>query len=300
MERKKAIEIVKKIYNEYLFLKKDKEAMVTLIPELKENEDERIRKTLIEFFSMGAKYNCSTAGISDKDILAWLEKQGQTFTKKDVDDAYLKGVCDAKQELEKQVTPQTRTGDEWVNMIDDACDKRYSEEYANGEYCHEQSFKWGFQEGVEWLEKQGEQKHQYISRPRYIGEEELLGEQKPSDKVEPKFKVKYAGSEYNVLEVKDIGGVIFYGIEDEPNHIDYVKAENCEIISGYAIKEKGSPYPTNPAEWSEEDNLYYDDICEILVNLLYSKSSNVNKSAIQKDLDWFITFVKQTKNNTKF
>ena len=37
-----------------------------------------------------------------KDILSWLEKQSQTFTKKDVDDAYLKGLCDAKQELEKQ------------------------------------------------------------------------------------------------------------------------------------------------------------------------------------------------------
>ena len=55
-------------------------------------------------------------------------------------------------------------------------------------------------------------------------------EQKPNDKVEQRFKVKYAGSEYNVLEVKDIAGVTFYGIEDEPNHIDYVKAENCEII----------------------------------------------------------------------
>jgi len=49
---------------------------------------------------------------------------------------------------------------------------------------------------------------------------------------EPKFKkkVKYASCTYNVLEVKDIAGVTFYGIEDEPNHIDYVKAENCEII----------------------------------------------------------------------
>jgi len=34
--------------------------------------------------------------------LTWLEKQGQTFTQKDVDDAWLKGMCDAKHELEKQ------------------------------------------------------------------------------------------------------------------------------------------------------------------------------------------------------
>ena len=147
-----------------------------IFPELKESEDERIRKALVRFH----KSTIDIDGIKGADILAWLEKQGQTFTKKDVDDAYLKGISDAKNELEKQ------------------------------------------------------------------------GEQKPADKVEPRFKVKYAGSEYNVLEVKDIAGVTFYGIEDEPNHIDYVKAENCEIITGYAIKENGSPYPTKPAVFSEK------------------------------------------------
>ena len=48
-----------------------------LFPELKESKDEKIRKVLIEFFSMGAKYNLHTDGIADKDIIAWLEKQGQ-------------------------------------------------------------------------------------------------------------------------------------------------------------------------------------------------------------------------------
>ena len=54
-------------------------------------------------------------------------------------------------------------------------------------------------------------------------------EQKLADK--PKFKIKYAGGEYNVLEVKDIAGVTYYGIEDELNHIDYVLPDNCEIVS---------------------------------------------------------------------
>lgn len=82
---------------------------------------------------------------------------------------------------------------------------------------------------------------------------EKQGEHKPAYKVEPKFKVKYAGCEYNVLEVKDIVGVTYYGIEDEPNHIDYVKADNCKIISGgYGIKENGSPYPTKTAVFSEQ------------------------------------------------
>jgi len=97
-------------------------------PELKESEDEEIRKELIE----KVKETPACIGFDNKNaVLAWLEKQS---------------------------TPQVRTGLEWLNTIDDACDKRYAEEYAHGEYCHEQSFKWGFQEGVDWLEKQGEKK----------------------------------------------------------------------------------------------------------------------------------------------
>ena len=54
------------------------EVVERYFPELKENEDERIRKMLIEFFGKGAECNGSTNGISDKDILAWLEKQGES------------------------------------------------------------------------------------------------------------------------------------------------------------------------------------------------------------------------------
>lgn len=53
-----------------------REHLEYLFPELAEPEDEKIRKMLIEFFGKGAKRNSSTNGISDKDILDWLEKQG--------------------------------------------------------------------------------------------------------------------------------------------------------------------------------------------------------------------------------
>ena len=80
---------------------------------------------------------------------------------------------------------------------------------------------------------------------------EKHSEQKP-DNVETKFKVKYAGSEYSVQEVKDIAGITFYGIEDELNHIDYIKADSCEIINGgYGIKENGCSFPTKSIIFSE-------------------------------------------------
>lgn len=48
------------------------------VPELAESEDEKIRKALIGYFSMGANNNETTFNIEDKKILAWLEKQGTT------------------------------------------------------------------------------------------------------------------------------------------------------------------------------------------------------------------------------
>ena len=177
----KALERAQALYNDKneIGYANAESVLEEVFPLLKESKDERIRKEIINYFAKGKEY-LSLCSIGKDDILAWLEKQGESYTKRDVDDAYVEGMALAKHELEKQ------------------------------------------------------------------------GEQKPTDKVEPKFKVKYAGNEYNVFEIKEIAGVTFYGIEDEPNHIDYVKAENCEIISVYAIKENSSTYLTKPAVFSEK------------------------------------------------
>ena len=39
-----------------------------------------------------------------------------------------------------------------VEQMNNACDKEYKENYSHGGYCHEQSFRFGFQEGVEYTE----------------------------------------------------------------------------------------------------------------------------------------------------
>ena len=76
----------------------------SIFPELEENRDERIREEIHIYLDWldGRKDYAPKGVYSIKDMIAWIEKQGKTFTKKDVDDAYLKGICDAKQELEKQ------------------------------------------------------------------------------------------------------------------------------------------------------------------------------------------------------
>ena len=109
-------------------------------PELKESEDERIRKTLIEYFRIGANNDETTCNIEDKKILAWLEKQGEPFDDNIItrDDEVLQaisiGLTDAKKDLG------------WSDF--------------GG---------LPIEEIQEWIEKQGEQK--------------------PADKVKPKYKI---------------------------------------------------------------------------------------------------------------
>lgn len=73
--------------------------VIEIFPELKESEDEKIRKDLIQWIDEFP--DTIWRGHYKKDILAWIEKQ-DIFSKKDVDDAYLKGVADTKNEMEKQ------------------------------------------------------------------------------------------------------------------------------------------------------------------------------------------------------
>ena len=77
-----------------------------LFPEIREREDERIRKVLIDYFNRYKEQEeCGVKtfnGIPTDNILAWLEKQETSYTRRDVDDAYIEGMAFAKDELEKQ------------------------------------------------------------------------------------------------------------------------------------------------------------------------------------------------------
>ena len=73
------------------------------VPELAESENEKIRKMLIDSFTradMGGEIYGK--GVTYKQVITWLEKQGTSYTKMEVDDAFVEGMAFAKNELEKQ------------------------------------------------------------------------------------------------------------------------------------------------------------------------------------------------------
>lgn len=184
-------------------------------PELMKNEDDRIKENIIATIHL---FYGEPLEDEAKEMIAWLEKQGN------------------KDKLIQEL------GEYKVKYI----------QKVLGEHLNDISHK-----DDESLEKQGKKKSQRMisaaAKEALFDVNDDIQQEDSASKTESDFlfKAKYAGREY---KVKELGGTVFYGIEDEPNHIDFVKAENCKIVSGYAIKENGSPYPIKPITFSEQES----------------------------------------------
>lgn len=101
MDREEAMKILKGFHDKSALFSV-RTALDTIIPELKESEDEKIRKALVRFH----KGTIDIDGIKGEDILAWLEKQGQKLTDDEMTQVlrteYEKGRADAIAEMQKE------------------------------------------------------------------------------------------------------------------------------------------------------------------------------------------------------
>jgi len=97
----KAIEIAKSEYQTHKSFNGFREMLTRIFPELKESEDKKIMKCICLCLEECVHNDIIRDYEKDK-CLAWLEKQCETFTKERCCDAYLKGISDAKNELENQ------------------------------------------------------------------------------------------------------------------------------------------------------------------------------------------------------
>lgn len=106
------------IENAYLFAQTDstKAVLEHILPELAESDDEKIRKALIDYFDEANKVDenpLELYGIHTDKVLAWLEKQGEQKSKKEVDNLhnYLYG----EQKPADKIEPKFNVGDYLVN-----------------------------------------------------------------------------------------------------------------------------------------------------------------------------------------
>ena len=275
-----------------------------VILEPKEGEDERIRKDIINLIEFALKDGSAVSPGSrttKEEALAYLEKQKEQHhewslqDEKNLDEIFCairidSALSEKKQDeliswlqqyrpymQKEQPTLQIRTGLEWANAIDNACDKRYLEEYSHGEYCHEQSFKWGFQEGVNWLEKRKEQKPRWeINNPYTTKWTRKMIDEKFEELVEPK------PAEWSEED------------ESRLSHAITTLAENVKRGSAREDFEFLASLPRRfnlqpKTEWSEEDERSFDNA---LSGLKYAYEDLINHKSfdsaedVKNAFDW--------------
>ena len=151
---KEALERAKQ-FSEKPYLEDSAGIVEYIFPELKESEDDRIRKNIIATIHL---YYGEPLDDEAKEMIAWLEKQ-DIFSKKDIDDAYLKGVRDTKNEIEKQYEANYQIRKDIATFIF--------------------NYKGDIKDRAKWMNYLG-------IKVSFV---EKQGEQKPADKVESKFKV---------------------------------------------------------------------------------------------------------------
>ena len=139
-----------------------------IFPELKESEDEKIRKEIISILR-------NTYWTSNRnrfnELVAWLEKQGDKD--KLIQELGEYKVKYTQEVLEKHINSMNNKDNERLRKTTIAFLKDFAEKgYENAVEC------------IDWLEKQGETTP-ILSNSSNIGK----NEQKSADKIEPKFKI---------------------------------------------------------------------------------------------------------------
>ena len=163
-----ALEGIRELYNsdcDMIRVNRLRRQLKHIFPELQESKDEKIRKELIAIYSVGAKVNAKTGDIPDKDIVAWLEKQGQketTWNKEDEEN--INNILYVFNQLkDTSFYKEDDTVEKVINWLKSLKDKLCSNnEYDKDmlgaiEYCKKNNRPLE-KEHLAWLEKQGEQK----------------------------------------------------------------------------------------------------------------------------------------------
>ena len=152
MERKEAIEVIKKNWPDSSFTRL-REALETLIPELQESEDERIRQDIITTLSMGVACEESAlhpgAHTTLKEAIDWLEKQGENNM----------GISEAtKQKLEDNLNNalEKETPESWNKFLDEQGEQKPDTDFSDIRT-------WKYIVDAVWTEKEGI--GQYLDSP---------------------------------------------------------------------------------------------------------------------------------------
>lgn len=224
-----ALEKARKLYEQGTIT----ESLCYVFPELKESEDERIRQFLIHEVTETSDEIMSYRNMNKKDVLAWLEKQGEhanfrnkiqigdkVTRNKDgvlVNLSQLNRVAkkDEKQGEQKPtiIIPRFRVGDE-IKTTNEA--PLTITKITDSGYWSEDLFICSFENSTKW---------------------ELV-EQKPADKVEPKFKVgDWVVRGKTIAQILDVQEQYYVGLDIDGNDFTSSKFLSDDKIHLWTIQD---------------------------------------------------------------
>jgi len=145
MEKKDAMKTLKGFYDKSAPFS-IREALDTVIPELKESQDERIKKEIIDIVKSQKEQQCHIDGSVYDKMIAWLERQGEQIL------ANSAKTCKDEQKPADKVEPKFKVGDwvvqekigvykvievceSWYEVVDSK-DKHYSIGFDKEYMCH--------------------------------------------------------------------------------------------------------------------------------------------------------------------
>lgn len=256
-----------RIWKDKSGMPKDKRGILDeIFLELAESEDEKIRKEIINYFQCQSEEEPTRKEIHNKWI-AWLEKQGEPQDKGEISDGYHTFNELYNYRMLYNASFFNLLPKEWVHK---------SKKHHNGEECfgggwfivmanlptgqisnHYELKDWDLfhiqekEVADEWdghtPQEAAERLHKYLL--------EKQGEQKPMDKVEPKFrngqwiiwqdkcyKVNYDGCGYELVDQNGLSTSLEYGTVDENAHLwDITRdAKDGDVLTCYSDI-KGQP-----------------------------------------------------------
>lgn len=209
----------------------------------------------------------------------WLEKQGQTFTKKDVDDAYLKGVFDTKQgkhDARYKYFEEIIAADDIYQMsMNDAMVNEAKEKAAKAlsKLCIGKLL--GF-------EKQGEQKPTSDTRYEVGANGSLIVVNgKPFDYEKATITQKDFAPKQELKKIEDEIEIPFGAKDSELQEVTYFipKGFHAEIDDDKVVIKKGEKSTT----WSEEDEHRVEDTIYLLDTAKKHYASTIELDAC---IDW--------------
>lgn len=300
---------------------KDNKELVAFIeyeyPELKESEDEKIRKALIHYFSeQDGILTAINGSVSVGDILAWLEKQDEKSNKLSIWKHWKDGIAGNG---EGKLTYLIKIGNTYnltsclgfecdyieLSELDKLCVKKQGEQSKQHLYDIIIAL-WDLLDKIDTfsdlqiddtnlgnsfrkIEDITQERHKFVKSDGYnlyIKGEQITDfkqdEQKPTDKVEPKFKVgdtivEKDLDEYDYETIKDIKDGQYIFTDGYCMNID--EQEGWQLVKTTVNIEQ------KPVEWSAYDKATLEYIIEDIKELCNNETEEGSIETYNRELN---------------